>query len=397
MKILTICQYYYPEPFRVNDLCEELVKLGHEVTVVTGTPNYPMGNVYPGYENGAKSDEIINGVKVHRCKCAPRKTGTVNRIINYFDFPRASVKYVKTLENDYDVVFVNQLSPVMMAKAGIYYKKKHGKKLVLYCLDIWPENLCVGGIKRNSAIYKIFKRISERIYKSADKILISSGMFADYFEEQFGISKSDVTYLPQYSEDVFTPSMCEKKQDDKIDLMFAGNIGVAQSVETIIKAADITKDVENLHWHIVGDGTELEKTKGLTKELQLNNVTFYGRQPLEDMPKFYSMADAMLVTMKKDPVVSYTLPGKVQTYMAAGKPIIGAIDGETQYVIKDADCGYCCDAESPEDLAKCAISIVKEKDKLKNLGECSRKYYDSHFARSKFFNLLEDNLYYYSK
>ena len=152
MKILVICQYYWPEPFRITDICEALVERGHEVTVVTGTPNYPMGEIYPGYENGKKCDEVIHGVTVHRCEILPRKTGTVNRLKNYFSFPIASKRYVKTLVDDFDVVFVNQLSPVMMAEAGIWYKKRHGKKMVLYCLDLWPESLCIGGVRRNSII-----------------------------------------------------------------------------------------------------------------------------------------------------------------------------------------------------------------------------------------------------
>lgn len=131
-KILIICQYYYPEPFRLPDICEELVRLGNEVTVVTGTPNYPMGEIYLGYEDGKRSDEVLNGVNVHRCKTIPRKTGSLNRMKNYFSYPHESKKYIKSLPGDFDVVFVNQLSPVMMADAGIAYAKKHKKKLVLY-------------------------------------------------------------------------------------------------------------------------------------------------------------------------------------------------------------------------------------------------------------------------
>ena len=120
MKILVVCQYYYPEPFRVKDLCEEMAKRGHEVTVVTGEPNYPEGQIYKGYENHAHADEIINGVKVHRCPIIPRKTGLVFRLLNYFSYPHEANKYIKKLDG-FDIVFVNQLSPVMMAEPGIKY------------------------------------------------------------------------------------------------------------------------------------------------------------------------------------------------------------------------------------------------------------------------------------
>ncbi len=332
MKILVICQYYYPEPFRITDICEALVKEGHKVTVVTGTPNYPMGKIYPGYENNQKHDEVINGVSVHRCTTRPRKTGAINRFINYFSYPRASKKYIETLPEDFDVVFVNQLSPVMMAEAGIRYKKKHRKKLVLYCLDLWPESLCVGGIKKGSLIYNIFKLFSMRVYRSADEILVTSRSFKNYLVEMFDINKKRIHYLPQYAEAQFL-YLKEKEQGEVFHLLFAGNIGTAQSVSTIVEAAIILKD-EKVHFHIVGDGIELENLK--KQAAGLENITFYGRKPLEEMPKYYEMADAMLVTLTDDPIISLTLPGKVQTYMAAGKPIVGAINGETKLVLEDA-------------------------------------------------------------
>ena len=386
MKILVICQYYYPEPFRHPDICEELVKRGHDVTVVTGLPNYPMGEIYEGYRKGEKRDEVLNGVKVHRCFTIGRKQGAINRFLNYYSYAFSSVSYVKKIKEEYDVVFVNQLSPVMMANAAIRYKKKHNKPIVLYCLDLWPESLVAGGIKRGSIIYKFFHRTSGKIYKQIDKILITSRSFADYFEDEFGIR--DTEYLPQYAEAIFTPEQCEKKADEYIDLMFAGNVGVAQRVDTIIEAARMTSDIANLRWHIVGDGSEVERLKTLAKEMK--QVIFHGRKPLEEMPKYYAMADAMLVTMQKDPVLSLTLPGKVQTYMAAAKPIMGAIDGETPIIIEDAECGICGGAEDAEVLAENVREFTFLDRKL--LGRNARSYYESHFSKELYIDKLEQKL-----
>lgn len=383
MKILVVCQYYKPEPFRISDICEELIQRGHEVHVVTGIPNYPMGEIYEEYRSGEKRDEILNGVKVHRCFTIGRKHGAIYRFLNYYSYMFSSTRYVKKLSEDYDVVFVNQLSPVMMANAGIKYKKKHGTPVVLYCLDLWPESLVVGGISRDSAIYKFFHRTSKKLYKQADKILITSRSFSDYFNKEFGIT--DTEYLPQYAEAIFTPEQCQKAENGYIDLMFAGNIGAAQSVDTIIKAAKLISDIPNLRWHIVGDGSELENLRAMTKTME--NVIFHGRKALEEMPKYYAMADAMLVTMQKDSVLSLTLPGKVQTYMAAGKAIIGAIDGETALVIKDAQCGLCSEAEDAQTLAENVrkfIGMYKE-----NLGRNARNYYDEHFDKKNFVDRLE--------
>ncbi len=383
MNILVICQYYYPEPFRISDICEELVNQGHSVTVVAGTPNYPMGEVYPGYENGQKMDEILNGVQVHRCITTPRKTGTLNRLKNYFSYPMASKKYVKTLDNSFDVVFVNQLSPVMMADAGIWYKRKHSKKLVLYCLDLWPESLCVGGIRKGSIIYKIFKAISKRVYRAADELLITSRSFRDYLRDMFGIADEKISYLPQYAEAQFL-DLKEKEQGEIFNLLFAGNIGTAQSVGTIVEASKLLQN-EKVMFHIVGDGIELDNLKKQAEGLP--NIVFYGRKPLEEMPGYYAMADAMLVTLTADPIISLTLPGKVQTYMAAGKPVVGAIDGETAIVLHESQGGYCGKAEDAEALAENIRNLVRS-GRAQEIGKENREYYNRNFVKAGFINSL---------
>ena len=390
MKILVICQYYFPEPFRVSDICEELVKRGHQVTVVTGTPNYPMGEIYEGYENGKKKNETINGVRVHRCFTIGRKGGNVKRFMNYYSYAISSSLHTLFMREKFDVVFVNQLSPVMMAYAGIVYKKIHHKKLVLYCLDLWPASLSAGGVKENSLVYKVFHKISANIYRKADSILITSNMFKDYLHGELSIGNNKIHYLPQYAEQLFDPSKCAKKPDDWTDLMFAGNIGKVQNVEIILKAAKVLKD-KRIRFHIVGDGTDLDRLKGIKKKHNLSNVIFHGRQPLEKMPDYYSMADAMLVTMKVDPVLSLTLPGKVQTYMAAGKPIIGAIGGETMSVLEKAKCGYCGTGDSVKELVDNIKRFISE-DNRAQLAAFSRRYYEKCFARDVFMNTLENEM-----
>lgn len=389
MKILVICQHYAPEPFRISDICEGLLKRGHEVTVVTGVPNYPEGEIYKGYENGEHRDEIINGVHVYRTDTHPRKTGAVHRFLNYYSFSRSSTKFLITLPDDYDIVFVNQLSPVMMAQAGLKYAEMHHKPCVLYCLDLWPESLIAGGIKKGSAIYRYYHRVSEKIYRAVDRILITSRSFSDYFEKEFEIDKTKVEYLPQYAEKLFD-DIPQKDPDETIDLMFAGNIGSAQSVITIVKAAEILKD-ERVRFHIVGSGVELDKLQSYADEHQLVNVTFHGRKPIEEMPKYYGMADAMLLTLEADPVLSLTLPGKLQSYMTAGKPVIGAINGEAKSVIDASGCGFCGEAENEKELAENIRRFIACNDKA-TLSENARTYYNHHFSKESFMNKLEVTL-----
>lgn len=392
-KILVVCQYYKPEPFRISDICEEMVRRGHEVHVVTGYPNYPEGILYEGYGKGKRIDEVINGVRVHRCFTIPRETGSVKRLMNYYSYAASSTKYVLSKEcvasdgQSFDVVFCNQLSPVMMADAAIAYKKKYKVPVVMYCLDLWPESLIAGGITRKSFIYKYYHHVSKRIYRQMDKILITSRMFSDYLKDEFGIKSRKIEYLPQYAEGIFD-LVPPKEETRTFDFMFAGNIGEIQSVETILKAAEILKS-EPVKFHIVGGGTDVERLQNMSKKL--DNVAFYGRRPVEEMPDFYKKADAMLVTLKADKIISLTLPGKVQSYMAVGKPIIGAIDGETRAIIEEAGCGYCGRAEDAEELARNIKKFITDTNR-EIMGINARKYYEEHFEEQRFMGLLESEL-----
>lgn len=398
MKILVVCQYYYPEPFRISDICEELVKLGHEVTVLTGIPNYPEGVVYEGYQNGEHRDEIINGVHVIRSYTIPRKKGSLYRLLNYYSYAISSClkvifNKVKSADGgEFDIVFVNQLSPVMMAYAGMLYSWKHKKKLLLYCLDLWPESLAAGGIKQNSIVYKLFNKISGHIYRSCDHILVTSQSFIEHLSNRFIIDKRKISYLPQYAEDLFN-NLATVEHNGFINLVFAGNIGEVQDVETIIKAAEMLKSKKDLLFHIVGGGTDLDRLKNIVAQKELGNVVFYGRRPIEEMPMFYAMADAMLVTLAKDPLLSLTLPGKVQSYMAAGKPIIGAIDGETKAVVEKAGCGLIGASEDPMALAKNILLFISMKieDKQKIIKN-ARCHYNGEFAKNVFFRNLMKRL-----
>lgn len=388
-KILVISQNYYPEQFRINDICEELVKIGHDVTVLTGLPNYPQGKLYPGYEKKQKRHEVINGIKVIRAYERERKSGgAINLFLNYYSFMFSSQKTLNKLDHNFDVVLVNQLSPIMQAKAGIKYKKKYGAKLILYCLDLWPASLLVGGIKQNGLIYNYYKMLSKKIYNACDKLLVTSKMFIDYFQEEFGFDTSQITYLPQYAEDMFK-DLPTKKSDGKTNLVFAGNVGKAQSVETIIKAARLLESNTNLSFHIIGNGSNLENCKKLAEGL--SNVKFYGQLPLEEMPNFYAMADAMLVSLGKNDLISKTLPGKVQTYMAAGKPIIASGDNEMKNIIEEAGCGLCSTAEDEKLLSENILKFIESSNK-QEMGQKARKYYENNFSKELFFKKLEQIL-----
>jgi glycosyltransferase involved in cell wall biosynthesis len=389
MKILVVCQHYWPEPYPLRDVCEELVARGHQVDLVTGVPNYPLGYIYPEYRKGKNRHQVHNGVRIHRTFTIGRRNNIFFRMLNYFSFAISSTLYVCRMKETFDVVFANQTSPVIMSCGALVYGKKRGKKVVLYSMDIWPACLAVGGIQKNSIIYKIFHRISGLVYRKADRILVSSEMFRGYMREEFGIEDRRIAYNPQYAEPLFKQSRTIEKET--VDLLFAGNIGVAQSLPTILGAAELLQDQKQVRWHIVGDGSELAASKELAKSKNLTNVIFHGRKPQEQMPEYYAMADAMLITLSADPLVSMTLPGKMQSYMAVGKPIIGAANGEIPRTIEKSACGLCAPAESVEDLAAAVRAFLEHPNKAL-MGENARKYYLENFSRERFMDAVEREL-----
>lgn len=385
MKILVVCQYYYPEPFRLKDICEALAASGHAVTVVTGTPNYPEGKIYPGYEKRARQNEVINGVTVHRCPLIPRGRNSVQLFLNYCSFTFSSSLYLPGVKDDFDVVFVYQLSPVMMARGALAWAKKNHKKCVLYCLDLWPENLTVRGIKRGSLVYRLFYHISRGLYRKADEILITTHSFSDYIRQTLRLPEKQITYLPQYAETLFDCIPPHEAHEGPYNFVYAGNIGDGQATETLIEAARILKDDARIRFHIVGGGSGLERCRRLAEGLE--NVTFYGRHDVEEMPAYYTMADAMVVTMPNNLNLD-TLPGRVQSYLAAGRAVVASAGGETASVVREADCGLCAAAENAEELAARICELADAPERFGVFGKNAREYYQRTFQKDIFISKL---------
>lgn len=386
MNILVVCQYYYPEQFKINDICETLVKNGNNVTVLTGLPNYEEGIVSKEYKFLKKRKENINGVNILRCFETGRRKGTIYRIINYISYMISASCKAIFLNKDFDIIYVYQLSPITMTIPAIIYKKIHKKKLVLYCLDLWPESVTTFGIKNNSFMYKIINKLSKYVYSKADKIIVSSKSFKDILNDK---TKKDIKYIPQYADVIFKES--KLNESEKHHYIFAGNIGKAQSVQTIIKAANYIRNDENIIIDIVGDGSSIDECKALAKEMKLSNVIFHGRKRIEEMQEFYDKASAMIVTLSKDNFACQTLPAKVQACMATKNAIIASANGETARVIQESNCGYCVEAEDAQKLANIILEFtnlsIKERETLRNN---SLNYYNENFKKEIFIIQLEN-------
>ncbi len=392
MRILATCQYGYPEPYPSLYPMEEMAKRGHYIHAVTGIPNYPMGDIFEGYQNRTRN-ECHNGVHITHVPLIPRKKDSVHRLLNYHSYPLSAKRFLLNSKENYDVVFANQSSPVMMVEPAIAYAKKHHKRVVMYCMDLWPASLCVGGIKQDSPIYKFYYQISKRIYQSVDVLLVTSRKFKEYFVKEFSIPTERIVYLPQYALSDFDtiPATDEK---DSTDFVFAGNVGTAQNLTVVLKAAKIIQDETisdngiKIVFHIVGDGQELENLKAYAKSERIDNVIFHGRKPSDEMPKYYGLADAMIVTLLPDPLISLTLPAKVQSYMAAGKPIIASADGEIPDVIRESHCGFCAKANDEKALVQAILSFINDENR-EQLGQNAKDYYNKHFSVEIVMDTLE--------
>lgn len=389
MKILAVCQHYHPENFQITSICEQLVKDGHKVTALVGLPNYPIGVVPDEYKKGHR-DEYINGVHVIRCYERGRKKGAFNLCLNYLSFWFSSCRKVNMLDDDYDIVFVYQLSPITMAIAGKKYAKKHKKPLLLYCCDLWPESMKMYIKSEKNIIFRVGKRISKSVYNSADLIACQSSTFIDYLSNTHGIPKEKLKYLPAFADEAylekdFTP------EDDTVDFVFMGNLGIAQDLINVLEAVEIIKDIPNFKVHFVGDGSMLNEMKDFVDKHALQEkVIFYGRRPVEEMEKYYKLADACLVSLNDGNMTGLTLPSKVQGYMAAGKPIIGMINGSTRKVIDEAKCGACVPAGDYQSLAETMKDFITNKDKFSQCGENGREYFKRNYIKSTFIAALED-------
>lgn len=388
-KILVICQYYFPENFQITPICEQLVKDGYSVTVLTGLPNYPSGIIPEEYKKGHR-DEIINGVHVLRCKEIPREKGIVKLALNYLSYPMYASRKLKSLKTKYDLVFVYQLSPILMAIPGIKYAKKHNIPLLHYCCDLWPESMKLYIHSEKHPAFKVIKAISTKIYKAADIVVGQSTSFLPYLKDTHDLSEEKLRYMPAFADESYLEADFST-ENEIIDFVFLGNLGIAQNLISVLSAVNVIKNIPGFKVHFVGEGTCLEDMKTYVEENKLNDiVVFHGRRPVEEMTKYYKLADACLVSLKADNATGLTLPSKVQGYMAAGKPIIGMINGSAKDVIEESKCGICVEANDIEELANAMKTFIEDKEKYAMCGENGRTYFKENFSKDIFMKKLEN-------
>ncbi|MBQ7276501.1 MAG: glycosyltransferase family 4 protein [Bacilli bacterium] len=396
MKILVITQYFYPETFRINDIVSELVNRGHDVTVVTGLPNYPKGEIYPGYEDSYKTISNYFGAKVYRCNLRPRKNGAINLALNYLSFARQAKKTLKKIKPCFDIIYYYGLSPISSGIPAIKYGKKYNIKKVIYNLDIWPDSVrdSRGGktMSKANLIYVISKIISKYVYSNFDLILNKCDEFGDYLIETLNISTNKMVTLYEHAENTYLTVNKMPIDNGIIDFMFLGNIGKAQNCDLMIRAfASIDKS--NAILHFVGDGSYLDALKELTLSLGLeNHVFFHGRKTIEETIAYYNLADVCLLALSNKTCTGLTPPTKLSGYMAACRPIIASINGAARTIIEDAKCGLVCPADDIAGFIALMNMITSDKNEVLEMGMNGRKYFLEKFTLDKHIDSLEKYL-----
>ncbi|WP_313636329.1 glycosyltransferase family 4 protein [Empedobacter sp.] len=396
MNILIVTQYFYPETFKSTDLAFELQKRGYQVTVLTGIPNYPEGKIYDGYGYKKKRNQNIEGVEIVRSLLLPRgKGGGIRLFLNYYSFAFfASLKARKLAhQKKYDAIIVHEPSPITQFYPALTVKKIQKTPIYFWVMDLWPESLEIAGGVKNKRILSYYKRVVQCFYKESEKILITSKGFRKSILEK-GNFANKIEYFPNWAEESISEGETNYPIPDLPEgfkILFAGNVGEAQDMDTIMKAALLLKNYKEIKFIIVGDGRKMSFVQEFVKEHQLQEtVHTVGRFPVEAMATFFAEADLLLVSLKDDPIFNLTVPAKVQAYMSSGKPILAMLNGEGAETINEADCGFTVPSSDETKLAD-VIKKAANFDKaiLEEKGRNGKKYFSERFTLKSCIDNLE--------
>jgi glycosyltransferase involved in cell wall biosynthesis len=403
MRILIITQYFWPENFKINDLAIGLKNKGHRVTVFTGLPNYPEGKFYNGYSFfKGPFKENNNGIEIIRIPLTPRKSGTgIYLMLNYLSFAIIASLYARfRLKNRFDKIFVFEISPITVGLPAVVLKKKYNIPIYFWVLDLWPESVfAASNINKSRFLVYFLEKIVRFIYNNSHLILISSQSFKNSIVNK-DVSPDKIKYFPNWAEDVFLSynenlSVEMPKFPEGFNILYAGNIGEAQDFENIFEGiSECSKYIfpKKVNWIFIGDGRKRSWLENEIKNRNLgNNVFYWGSFKMEEVPYFFIKADVLFVSLKKDEIFKLTVPAKVQTYMAAKKPILAMMSGEGKDIIEEANCGFVAESGEPKRISSLVHKLISMKGKeLKLLGENGYQFYLANFNKSKLISKLEE-------
>lgn len=396
--VLVISQYFFPEQFRINDMCEEWISRGYEVTVVTGIPNYPLGKFFKGYGIFKNNKENYKGINIVRLPIIPRGNNSITLCLNYLSFVISGFFWQLFTKIKADQVFIFEVSPMTQALPGVWYAKKNELPCFLYVQDLWPENVeIITGIK-NQFIIKSVGKMVDYIYKNCTKIFTTSQSFKQSIHER-QVPLEKITYWPQYAEEFYQPlkriENNKLTKDEKFNIVFAGNIGNAQGLDILPKTAKILKLKDNntkVRFNIIGDGRYKET---LIKTVNSYNVgdmfNFIEKQPAEKIPEFMAVNDAAFICLTNSPLFKMTIPAKLQSYMACGISIIASAGGETSQIIEEAHAGLTAPPGDEHKLAEVILKMADKKEKeIIAFGKNAKIYSDLYFNKTILMDQMEE-------
>ncbi len=399
MRLLIVSQYFWPEHFRINDIALGLKEKGNEVSVITSIPNYPMGKFFPGYSFFNSSDELWNGISIIRSKQIPRgKNSSLLLSLNYFSFAILATWKVLWMPKKYDRILVYQVSPVFSIIPALVAKWKFQIPLYVQIMDLWPETFASTQQGKKSYFRKWVGTISDYLYRKADHLFLPFKSSQPILVQR-GIPANKMSYLPNSVDSFYLPVSQDPQYESlftgETHFLLTGNLGEAQGIELIIEVAHELKDFyPNLRWVLVGDGRNREELEQSVREKRLENiVSFPGRYPATVIPYLIARADASLLTLKKEPIFAITVPNRLQSYMACGKPIIASIDGEAADIINDSSSGMVAPAGDLQGFAELVKKFMNtSEEQKKQWGMNARSYFLRHFERNQVLDQLNDVL-----
>lgn len=386
-RVLLLTQWFDPEPtFKGLVFARELVKQGFDVEVVTGFPNYPGGRIYPGFKLKLLQRELIDGVRVTRVPLYPsHDKGAVGRILNYVSFGAASLFYGLFLAKKADVIYAYH-PPLTVGMAAVLIRFFR-KTPVLYDIqDMWPDTLRATGMFSNPKALRIVGWVCDWVYRHVDQLVVlSPGFKRLLIERKVPENKVEVVYN-WCAEDSLAASNGDSPGpfpvSGKFIVLFAGNMGKAQALVSVLEAAELLRfSAPELMFVFLGGGLDLPHLRKRAEEKSLANVTFLPAVPMSEVGMYLRAADALIVHLKKDPLFKITIPSKTQAYMAVGKPILMAVDGDAAELVEQSQCGLVAESENPQSIADAAIRLTRASvEDRQAMSDNGRRFYQKHLS-----------------
>jgi glycosyltransferase involved in cell wall biosynthesis len=397
MNVFFVSQYFHPEKFSHNRIVDHLCEGDNAVDVLCAVPNYPSGKFFEGFSNGSRRYEESGRISVRRVWTVARGRSSFRLFLNYVTFPLMAGIDVAFRKRRPDVTFVSQLSPILMLIPGILQRRKTGCGLVFWVQDMWPDSATVTLDIRSKWVLRLARAICGYLYRQADIVLVQGAAFVDIMAD-FGVPRDRIRVLPNTAPPMYLPMRAEDAPhfaaivpQEGFRLMFAGNIGESQDFDTLIAAAERLRDRKELSWVILGSGRDEQRVRRLVKEKGLDGrVRFLGRRPEEDMPALFAHADALIISLRDEPIFAQTVPYKTQCYLACGKPIVASLNGEGARIIMEAGAGVAVPASRPELLARAISDFMDlEPQRQAEYGANGRRYFEANYAPAVVYGKLE--------